>query len=67
MTWARKFVDQVGKFPNDEHDDYVDTYTQVLTFLRDGGQLELPETDQDEVEEEDYVAKRKAKRNPYAA
>lgn len=44
-----------------------DTYTQVLTFLRDGGQLELPETDQDEVEEEDYVAKRKAKRNPYAA
>ena len=67
VTWARKFVDQVGKFPNDEHDDYVDTYTQVLTFLRDGGQLELPETDQDEVEEEDYVAKRKAKRNPYAA
>lgn len=64
ITWARKFVTEVENFPNAEHDDYVDTYTQALTFLRDGGQLEMPETDEDEVEEADYTAKKRV--NPYA-
>lgn len=66
VSWARKFVTQVERFPNDEHDDYVDTYTQALTFLRDGGQLELPAADLDEIEEVDYYAKKKASVNPYA-
>jgi hypothetical protein len=43
----------------------VDTYTQALTFLRDGGQLEMPETDEDPVEEADYTQKKK-RFNPYA-
>lgn len=64
ITWARKFVTEVENFPNAEHDDYVDTYTQALTFLRDGGQLEMPETDEDEVEEVDYTTKKRV--NPYA-
>jgi len=46
ITWAKSFIDQVELFPNAEHDDYVDTYTQALSFLRDGGQLEMPETDE---------------------
>ena len=66
VTWARDFVKQVGDFPNAEHDDYVDTYTQALTFLRDGGQIEMPEADLDEVEEIDYVSLRERKINPYA-
>lgn len=64
ITWARKFVLEVESFPNAEHDDYVDTYTQALTFLRDGGQLEMPETDEDEIEEMDYTSHKRV--NPYA-
>lgn len=65
VTWARPFVKQVERFPNDEHDDYVDTYTQALTFLRDGGQIEMPAADLDEITEFDYYADKKRKTNPY--
>lgn len=65
ITWARPFVNQIELFPNAEHDDYVDTYTQALTFLRDGGQLEMPETDEDLIEEVEYKSK-SARSNPYA-
>lgn len=66
VTWARAFVEQIGMFPNAEHDDYVDVFTQVLIYLRDGGWLELPQAAEDEVEERDYHAEKKAKVNPYA-
>lgn len=66
VTWARPFVEQVAKFPNAEHDDYVDTYTQFLTFGRDSGFFEMPFVELDPVEEVDYNALKKAKRNPYA-
>jgi hypothetical protein len=59
-------VEQVAKFPNAEHDDYVDTYTQALHFLRDSGYFELAFAEPDEVEEVDYAEKKKAKANPYA-
>jgi predicted phage terminase large subunit-like protein len=65
ITWARKFVLEVEKFPNGEHDDYVDTYTQVLAFLRDGEQLEMPYAEPDEVTEIDYYAEKKKRLNPY--
>ena len=67
VTWARPFVDQCGKFPNAEHDDYVDTYTQALHFLRDGNYIEMPFAEQDPIEEVDYHAQKKMKRNPYRA
>lgn len=66
VSWARPFVLQVENFPNAEHDDYVDTYTQALTFLRDGGQLELPSADLDEPGEVDYYKQKKMSGNPYA-
>jgi len=66
VTWARAFVTQVEMFPNAEHDDYVDTYTQALTYLRDGGQLEMPETDEDLIEEIEYKSKA-SRMNPYAS
>lgn len=65
VTWARPFVEQVAKFPKATHDDYVDTYTQAMTLLRDQGHFELAFAELDEVEEEDYTKKRKT--NPYAA
>lgn len=64
VTWARPFVDQNAKFPNAEHDDYVDTYTQFLTWSRDAGFFEQEFVELDPVEELDYSKKRKG--NPYA-
>lgn len=65
VTWARPFVLQCERFPNDEHDDYVDTFTQAMLLLRDQGRFELPIAPDDEVEEADYTKKRTV--NPYAA
>lgn len=65
VTWARPFVQQCERFPNAEHDDYVDTFTQAMILLRDQGRFELPVAPEDEIEEIDYSKKRKG--NPYAA
>jgi predicted phage terminase large subunit-like protein len=66
VTWARPFLAQLEQFPNAEHDDYVDTFTQGLIYLRDSGWFELPRAADDEVEEIDYHARKKAQANPYA-
>lgn len=63
VTWARDFIDQVGKFPKGVHDDYVDCYTQALHLLRDEGHFELAFAESDEIEEDEYTRK---KVNPYA-
>jgi len=65
ISWAQGLIDQMEKFPNDEHDDYVDTFTQALIFLRDAGYIDVDRFDGDEIEEVDYTKKRKV--NPYAA
>ena len=67
VAWAKPFVDQCEKFPNAEHDDYVDTFTQAMIYLRDSGWFELAFAEPDPVEEVDYYAKKKARSNPYAA
>ena len=64
VTWARPFVDQCQQFPNGEHDDMVDTFTQATIYLRDAGLLELPAIPADEPEEVDYAVKRRT--NPYS-
>jgi predicted phage terminase large subunit-like protein len=66
VTWARDFVNQVEKFPNAEHDDYVDTFTQAMIYLRDSGWFELARAADDVIEEFDYYAAKKRKVNPYA-
>lgn len=65
VTWARDFVEQCSKFPNAEHDDYVDTFTQAMIYLRDEGWFELERAPEDESEDVDYTNKKKV--NPYAA
>lgn len=63
VTWASAFMKQVSKFPVAEHDDYVDTFTQAVIFLKDSGWFELPVArDRDE-----RTPARKDKVNPYAA
>lgn len=66
-TWAREFVAQCEKFPNAEHDDFVDTFTQAMIYLRDGGKLEMPFADLDVVEEIDYHEKKTRRENPYGS
>lgn len=67
MTWSDEMMDQLTIFPNGEHDDYVDTVTQAMNFLRDQGYLR---SDLKVYEEDDYdyePAKKKRKVNPYGA
>lgn len=65
VGWAQSFLKQLAKFPVAEHDDYVDTFTQAIIYLKDSMWFELPQTDEDPIEDQDYTAKRKV--NPYAA
>lgn len=62
VSWAKPFLDELGKFgPGAARDDYVDTLTQMMIYLRDAGQLDLPSAELDEATP-DYT---KSKRNPY--
>ena len=64
MSWAEAFLKQVGKFPVAEHDDYVDTMTQAIIYLKDDGWFTLPVA-----KDPDAAPKlpRKDRTNPYAA
>ena len=65
--WAEGFVSQMCAFPETTHDDYVDTCTQALRFLRDSGWLEIDPPPQEDYDEEDYVDSGRTRReNPYA-
>ena len=66
VTWARGFLKELEMFPNGEHDDQVDQFTQAIIYLRDQGWFELAYAELDEIEEYDYEADRKRKINPYA-
>lgn len=42
-AWVEKAMDQMGAFPKVKHDDFVDSTTQALRWLRDSGILLRPE------------------------
>ena len=63
VSWAQPFIKQVGKFPVVAHDDYVDTLTQVVIYLKNEGWFELPQA-RDRDEAKPY---KREKVNPYAA
>lgn len=68
-NWAQPFVDQVCQFGPDtvdqegEHDDFVDTLTQALAWLRDSEMLRMPKDPVDDLLDEEPMPYR----NPYAA
>lgn len=67
IGWAHAFLEQLERFPAVDLKDYVDTFTQAMIYLRDNGQLTLPEADpEDDPEDRDYDMKRKSRLNPYA-
>ena len=64
VSWAAGFIKQQEKFPVAEHDDYVDTFTQAIIYLKNDGWFELPRA----AERDDEPAHRRRERtNPYAA
>ncbi len=62
ISWAKRFISQVEKFPNDKNDDLVDTFTQALLFIKNNQLIEMPTYVDDEDIEVDYSKKSK---NPY--
>lgn len=64
VSWASDLYKQMERFPNAEHDDYIDTFTQALIYLRDSSLLELDYFEGDPIEEQDYYNSKKE--NPYA-
>ena len=61
-TWAETFMKQVAKFPVAAHDDFVDTFTQAIIYLKNESWFELPEA-KDIDEPRQY---KKPFANPYA-
>lgn len=63
VGWASAFLRQLARFPVAEHDDYVDTFTQAIIFLKNERWFDLPKAqDRDEP-----LRKPKETVNPYAA
>ena len=46
--WAQEVIDQVAEFPNGEFDDIVDTVSQALMRIRQGGLIRLASDEPDE-------------------
>ena len=65
VTWARPLLTQCEEFPNGEHDDLVDTFTQACIYFRDAQLLELEAVPEDSVDEIDYYAQKQGHQNPY--
>jgi predicted phage terminase large subunit-like protein len=63
VTWALPFIKQLEKFPVAEHDDYVDTFTQAVIYLKNDGWFDLPKA-RDPDEPRQFKRERI---NPYAA
>ena len=62
--WAEGFVSQICSFPESTHDDFVDSCTQALRYLRDAGFLDIdPRLEEDQ--EVEYYGRKKG--NPYAS
>jgi predicted phage terminase large subunit-like protein len=62
--WCEGFLSQLCSFPDATHDDYVDSATQAIRFLKDSGWLDInPEPRYDD---DDYADARPKRVNPYA-
>jgi predicted phage terminase large subunit-like protein len=64
--WAEGFLSQLCSFPDSSHDDYVDSATQAIRYLKDAGWLDInPEPRYDD--DDDYFDAMPKRVNPYAA
>jgi len=63
VTWAEPFLEQVCSFPLTTNDDYVDTFSQALSYLKDSGYLAIDVSNPEDLD--DYVETTR-KKNPYS-
>ena len=66
--WVEPLLSQLCAFPDTTHDDFVDSTSQALRFLRDAGWIDIDGPAPEAYDEEDYYDSGMAKRkeNPYA-
>lgn len=48
--WADEMVEEVGAFPNGDHDDLVDCLSMLLARFRQGGFITLPSDEPDDIQ-----------------
>jgi len=67
--WAEGFLSQICSFPDATHDDYVDSATQAMRFLKDTGWLDIDPAPREDDDYDDYLQEigHQTKVNPYAA
>ena len=67
--WCEGFLSQICSFPDSTHDDYVDSATQAMRFLKDTGWLDINPPPPEEDDYDDYLQEigHQKKVNPYAA
>jgi len=64
--WVEPLLSQLCAFPDTTHDDFVDSTTQALRFLRDASWLDIDPPPPDDWDEDDYVDTGRRRENPYA-
>lgn len=63
--WVEGFLSQICAFPDSQHDDYVDSATQAMRWLKDMQWLDIdPEPRYDD--DDDYYDAQPVRVNPYA-
>ena len=65
--WAEPLLSQLCSFPDTTHDDFVDSTTQALRYLRDAGFIDIDGAPPELYDEDDLIdAGGKRRVNPYA-
>lgn len=66
--WVEPLLSQLCAFPDTTHDDFVDSTSQALRFLRDAGWIDIDGPAPELYDEDDYYdsGMSKRKENPYA-
>jgi predicted phage terminase large subunit-like protein len=67
IMWARDFIEQLKEFNKAEHDDYVDSFTQAVIYLKNTGWLTLPAVPPGLPAARKYGRDRDRRSNPYLA
>ena len=62
VSWANEFYSELTKFPVAAHDDYVDTFTQAMIYLKNDRWFELPQA----MDIDEPIKPDKPRINPYA-
>jgi predicted phage terminase large subunit-like protein len=64
--WCEGFLSQICSFPDSSHDDYVDSATQAIRYLKDTGWLDINPPARYDDDDDDYLDIQPKRVNPYA-